>query len=317
MKKEVKGKKNKTQVKKAETRSASYELGEYGLEPPKLYRKDQRLQPSKSEKRNGKKTNPKTIQQQRIEQNKKRKQKKIIRKAVLYAALVIGIIGVIIVLSLTVLFKTQTITIKGNEHYSAKEISAVLPLEKDKNLFLSDTSFAKEKLEETLPYIYNAEIKRKLPSTIIVNITETPKVYAIKNKNKTYTLVDDNFKVLEANSDKRPNGSVLIKKAALSSAIAGKEAEFTNNKIKENLSELIGAVKTYKVEKITQLYSVDINNNYLVYDGRITIKLGSTDDIENKIYSSLAAIQKLEEQNPQATGELTVGSGKQIYFTEN
>ena len=316
MKKDAKSKK----VNNArDSRHAKSELDAYGLEPPKIYSKNQRLpeekKPVKQPKKN-KQQPPKTIQQQRTQQNKKRKQKKIARKAILSGVLVLCVAAVIFVLSITVLFRTQTITIKGNEIYSTKEISAVLPSQKNKNMFLTDTKAAEEKLEENLPYIYDAQIKRKLPSTMLVNIIETPQIYAIKNQQKTYTMLDDNFKVIEANAAKKPNKAVVIKKAALVTAVPGREAEFTNKKVKESLSELIEGAKKVKLEKMTEIYSVDINNNYIVYDSRITIKLGSTDNLENKLYSALAAIEKLDDQNPQAKGELTVGTGKQIYFTE-
>ena len=322
MSREVKNNKKKNSSapeKKARTRQSSSELNDYGLEPPKIYNnsgKASQALKSAREKRKNTSSAPKTIQEKRKEENKRRKQKKILRKIILWAVLIVGIAAVIVILSLTVFFKIQTITIKGNSVYTAQEISAVLPIEKDKNLFLTDTSSAEEKLETNLPYIYDAQISRKLPSTIIVNIKETEKIYAIKNKDKTYTLLDDNFKVLEIGAAKRPKKSVLIKKAALNTATAGNTAEFTNKKTKENLQKIIAAAKKLKLNKITEIYSVDINNNYIVHDGRITIKLGSAENLEDKLYSAFAAIEKIEEQNPQSEGELTVGSGKQIYFTE-
>ena len=323
MSREVKKSNNKKRSapseKKTRTRQAPSELNDYGLEPPKIYRSTGKASDtlkSVKEKRKNTSSTPKTIQEKRKEENKRRRQKKLIRKIILYAALFIGIAGVIVVLSLTVFFKIQTITIKGNSKYTSQEISAVLPIEKEKNLFLTDTSSAEEKLEANLPYVYDAEIKRKLPSTIVVNIKETEKIYAIKNKDKTYTLLDDNFKVLEASAAKKPKKSIIIKKAALKTANPGSTAEFTNQKTKENLEKLISAAKDLKLNKITEVYSVDINNNYLVHDGRITIKLGSVDNLEDKLYSAFATIEKIEEQNPQSEGELTVGSGKQIYFTE-
>ena len=326
MGKEAKGKKKKqnTKPEKRDSRPVKSELDAYGLEPPKIYSKNQRLPGEKAPSANRiqqhreqkKNQPPKTPQQQRALQDKKRKQKNLIRKIILFAVLIIAIAAVIVVLSVTVLFKTQTITIKGNEIYSVKEITAVLPIQTDKSMFLVDTEAAEEKLEETLPYIYDANIKRKLPSTMVVTITETPQVYSIRNKDKTYTMLDDKFKVIEANAQKKPKKAVVIKKAELLTAIPGKEAEFSDKKVKECLSELLSGVKKVKLDKISALYSVDINNNYLVYDGRITLKLGSTDKLEDKLYSALAAIEKLDEQNPQAEGELTVGTGKQIYFTE-
>jgi hypothetical protein len=54
----------------------------------------------------------------------------------------------------------------------------------------------------------------------------------------------------------------------------------------------------------------------MVYDGRITYKFGTTENLENKIYSALTATEKLNESNPNAKGEMTVTDVKQIYFTE-
>ena len=321
-KKEVK-KNNKRQSppeKRTPTNYGDSNLGDWGLEPPKIYKNNQKTNDlSKLQKNNQRKRSvdsKKTIQQQRLDENKRRRQKKITRKVILYFALAVSVAAVIVFLSLTVFFKIQTISISGNEIYSKKEISAVLPIEKEKNLFLADTKSAKAKLEENLPYIYDADIQRKFPSTIRVDIVETPQIYALKNEDKTYTLLDDNFKVLELNIQKKPKKSITIKKAKLKTAVAGQRAQFADKRVEENLAKLIKAVKDLKLEKISAIYSQDINNNYLVYDGRITIKLGEADKLENKIYSALAAIEKIEEQNPQAEGELTVGSGKQIYFTE-
>jgi cell division protein FtsQ len=216
-----------------------------------------------------------------------------------------------------VLFKIDTITIKGNSIYSNSEITAVLPIEQNNNLLLCDIDSAEKELEESLPYVYKAEITRKLPTTIIVNITETQTIYAVKNEDKTYTLLDENFKVLETNSTKKPEGSIVIKKLTLTSANVGKTAGFEKEQIQKDLSAMTAQIKSMSLQdEITSIYSVDINNNYMVYDGRIIYKFGTTENLENKIYSALTATEKLNESNPNAKGEMTVTDVKQIYFTE-
>lgn len=319
MKKERKKLNNETD----ELKSLGSELGTFGLEPPKIYRPEQKEKIHAAGKKTVEKVKriPKKQKKQkkeltRKELAKKRQQKKKLRLALSIVAVVLALAIVILILSLTVFFKIDTITIKGNEKYTNKQITAVLPIEKEKNLFVCDTDKAAEKLEKNLPYIYSVDIKRKLPSTIIVNITEPQTVYSIKNKDKTYTLLDDNFKVLEANIKKLPKKTVVIDKIALSKSVPGETAEFTNKKAFDNLKALTDIVKTLNIKNITSIYSVDVNNNYLVYDGRIVIKIGSIDDIENKMYSALATIDKLSETNPQAVGELTSMGGKQVYFTE-
>lgn len=293
-------------------------LGSFGLEPPK-----RRSHQSEREYHNDSRTKasglqndrPKTRNEIRADEDKKRKSAKLRRKILSYILLVVAIAAVIIVLSLTVLFNINTITIKGNKKYNNQEITAVLPIEKGKNLFVCDTKGAAKKLEENLPYIYKADIQRKIPSTIVVNITETPTVYSVLNSDKTYTLLDGNFKVLETSAKKNKN-SVTLDKLSLKTAVIGQVAELSNKKIKKNLLTITDAVNRLKLEKVTGVSSTDINNNYIIYDKRITIKLGNLENIDNKIYSALAVIDRLNESNPQAEGIITVSDDKQVYFTE-
>lgn len=325
-KKDVKkSSKNAQKVNKNTRRSAlqdlDSQLGSFGLEPPKIYRQGQSStdysQDRRSDSSRSLNKSKKTKQQKIKDQNKKRKQKKKLRKIISLLLIIICIVVVMIVLSLTVLFKIDTITIQGNEFYSQKQISAVLPIEKEKNLFLSDISSAKDKLEENLPYIYKAEIKRKFPTTIVVNIKEVQTIYAVKNKDKTYTLFDNDLKILEMNTTKRPKDSILVTKLSFSEMTPGKKAVLSNDKIENDLLTMMDAINRLGLDKeITSIYSSDINNNYMIYDGRITFKLGTTDNIDDKLYSALTATEKLNESNSNVEGEMAITDGKQVYFTE-
>lgn len=331
MKKQNEGKFNNSDFK-----PLNDELGSFNLEPPKIYRKEQEKRltynqenrrskntdtKKKSSLKGKKRRTPakqgKTAQQKRKEENQKRKKKILARKILFSVCVILLVFAVLAVLSLTVFFKIDTITITGNSKYTTQQIESVLPIEKNKNLFLSDTSSAKEELETALPYIYNAEIERKLPSTITVKITETDNIYAIKNKDKTYLLLDKDLKVLETSVTKKPKNAIDIKKATVTNPVAGSRAEFNDEQMSQDLLSLTESISKLDLSETTSIYSDDINNNFIVYDNRIVFKLGSCDDLENKLYSALAAVEKLNETNPQAEGEMTVTGDKQIYFTEN
>jgi cell division septal protein FtsQ len=321
---------NKTKERHSDFDDLNSQLGSFGIEPPKIYRTEQSKRSNRSfsnsqtnvKTSNRKKNTQKnkvhqTVDQQRKAQNKKRKQKNKFIRLFRIILVLICVIAIAVVLCLTVLFKIDTITIKGNSIYSNSEITAVLPIEQNNNLLLCDIDSAEKELEESLPYVYKAEITRKLPTTIIVNITETQTIYAVKNEDKTYTLLDENFKVLETNSAKKPEGSIVIKKLTLTSANVGMTAGFEKEQVQKDLSAMTAQIKSMSLQdEITSIYSVDINNNYMVYDGRITYKFGTTENLENKIYSALTATEKLNESNPNAKGEMTVTDVKQIYFTE-
>lgn len=312
-------KNSKTKPKKKPTSNTSdysslnSELGIFDLEPPKNYREDVRN--NNQPKKKGAKPQP-TQQNKRKVQKKKRKRSKIFYKAVSIIAMVLAIVAVIVTLSLTVFFKIEKINIAGNEKYTNAEIVEALPIEVGKNLFLSNTENAKQNLEKQLPYVFNAEIKRKLPSTIVVKITETPKVYAIKNLDKTYVLLDENLKVLEKNALKKPKKSIVINDVSVKSAVVGTQVELNGKKTVENLFALTDIVSKLDLKEVTAVSSVDINTNSLTYDKRIVIKLGDVSNLENKIYSALTAIDKLNESDPNATGTIVATNDKQIYFTE-
>ena len=300
-------------------------LGAFGIDPPKRYKREDKTEVYEDErssrrdrerKQKRKPANPKTRQQRVKEQNEKRKKSKVKRNILTGILIAVGIIAVVVVLSLTVWFKINLIEIKGNQLYTVDEIEAVLPIEEEDNLFLTDTGSAARKLEEKLPYIYQAEIKRKLPSTIEVNITETPTVFAILNEDETYTLVDDNFKVLYTSAETSPQDAVIITNAAITAAVVGTRMELGDEKVMENLLTLADAINRLELDKITSISSIDINNNYMIYENRITYKLGTLDNLDNKIYSALAATEELNESNPQVEGVMTLTNDKQVYFTE-
>ena len=77
------------------------------------------------------------------------------------------------------------------------------------------------------------------------------------------------------------------------------------------------AVSDNNITEITAIYSNSISDNYLVYDNRIEFKIGTCDNIENKLYQGLTACEQLNESSPNVSGVMTLDGGKQIYFTEN
>lgn len=311
--------------------SLNEELGSFGLKPPKIYSdieapiKDEDYTPAHTKKKiktpkskKPVKPNQKALtkEEKNVIHKKKRKLKKKVRKLIAIFSVILGAILVFVILSLTVLFKVDTIKVEGSEHYTQKQIVSVLPIQKEDNLFLIKKGVAKEKLCESLPYIYDVEITRKIPSTINVKIIEPEFVYYVKNSDNTYTYLDDNFKAIEVNAKKKPKDGIEIKKLALSKAVEGKTVDITNQKLIDDLDALMQVVSDVKLTEATAIYSENINNNYFVYDNRIIIKIGSTNDAEDKLYSALASIEKLNEANPEAEGTMTSTGGKQIYFTE-
>ena len=296
---------------------SSSNLNDFGLEPPKIYRDSQRKfeeERAKRESTRGQREKNITTAQKRTKQSKKRKQKNKLRRIIFSVLIALITVAALLIISLTSFFNISEFTVKGTQKYSKEEVIDSLTVKLGDRMFLSDFDKAGDYLENSLPYVYSVSFKRKLPSTIEINITDAEPSYCIKNKDKTYILLDDNFKVLETKAKK--SAGIRIKEADIKKAKAGYGIEFKNEKIEECLKTLCNTVKAEGIDEITSIYSKGISDNYVVYDNRITFKLGNCDKLEKKLYQGCAACEKLNESNPNAKGEMNITGDKQLYFTE-
>lgn len=286
---------------------------EFGLEPPKVY--NEHGSAENGRRKQQKKNKNVSTNEKRRRQNKKRRLKNSVRKALVTICLLITLIAVGTVLSLTVFFKIETVNISGSGMYSSEEITENSNINIGDNLFLVNKGKCAESLEKNLPYIYDVDIKRKLPSTLIINVTEAAAAYMINNGDETYTLLDDRFKVLDNAYTAGTEGLTEIRNTAFISNENGSVIEFENAESADGLGQLSEIITKLNITEITAISSDGKNNNYIVYENRIILNLGSFDDVENKIYRGIAGCEKLNESDPNARGTMVLSTGKQFYFT--
>lgn len=297
-------KKKARKTENEEPKISNSSLGPVHIEPPKVYREEQRIERNSPNTKVRKKT------------KKKRRLKKKVRNALITILLLIVLLAVGVVLSLTTFFKIEVINVSGSQIYSAEEVIDNCGIDLGENLFLINKDNAKAKLEKNLPYVYNVKIKRKLTKTVNIQITDATVAYSIKNKDDTFILLDDNFKVLNSVSAEDSEDAIKIVDSKISSAEDGTKIVFEDKNISECLSKISSAIKNIEMTEATAISSSGLDQNYIVYDDRITFELGNCENLESKVYKGLAACEKINAGNPKAKGTLDISSDKQIYFTE-
>ncbi|MCD7873381.1 MAG: FtsQ-type POTRA domain-containing protein [Clostridiales bacterium] len=277
------------------------------IEPPKIY--------GHNSVRSENKRNIRAGNQKRALQNKKRKLKNGVRKAIISFVLILVLLAAGIILSLTVFFKTEVISVSGSGIYSDEEIKSASDIKAGENLILLNSDSIKDLISTELPYIYSVSVKKVLPKTVKITVTDATAAYSIENEDKTFILLDDNFKVLENQSAENPAQTINISSTAIKSCEPGTKIVFENDASGGCLLKMAQAIKSTEITNVTSITSTDANNNYIVYDGRITFELGTCDDLENKLFRGIAACSKLDENNSGVQGTLNLTNGKQIYFT--
>ena len=241
--------------------------------------------------------------------SRRRKAKKHILTILL--AVVVMCVGLILVFSL--FFKINTVTVSGDKVYSDKMVTDKSGIEIGENLFKINETKLSEKLSKELPYIKSITIERKLPDTIIINVTAAKEVAAITT-NKGFVLLDEAGKVLDKNASILKENVAVINNVKLKEYVEGEKVVLTDEKKTEALIKLFEAIKNADMQLLTEIDLKNINDIKIKYDDRITFEVGSLTNIETKLARGVAALEKENEINAYSKGTLDLKTEPYVYF---
>lgn len=212
-----------------------------------------------------------------------RKKRRKLKDGFVLFLLFVALVCVGLVLSLTVLFNAETISCENSGvRYSDAQIIAAAGLEKGDNMFRMNTAFVEAKIEKALPYVGKAEIKRRLPDTIVVCVEYTSASTAIKY-GSGYVLLDDTGKVLETGVATPSDYVAEINGIEVQTAVAGEPVEFTDASYLGYLTLLIQDFRQSGFTQITA-YNFDESDNVTVeIDYKIDVVFGNVTQIEGKL----------------------------------
>ena len=203
-------------------------------------------------------------------------------------ALIVVLVSLLTILIITfstimafLFFKVETVTVKGTvSAYSQNEIIETIGIQKQDNLLFLNKKRIEQSLIEKLPYIKTVKIEKKLPSTVIINLTQTKNEICILSDGKYYAADKDGkiLAKLEAPEENLP----LFTLPKGCKITVGKEIEIDDTVLYDLF---------YKCIDLTELYSfevneVDISNTYDLYllvDNRLKVKVGSPNNFDLKL----------------------------------
>ncbi len=210
------------------------------------------------------------------------------------------VLAIGIVLSLTVLFKTEKIKVEGSSYYSEEEIISYANVALQNNIFIGKIMATPDNIAENLPYVEDARVDVVVPDTIKIKITDAVPAYVIIN-NGQYLLISSKGRILDViadNSAKYP----ILSSSALETATVGSYVSYSDDNVPIILEEISDSISKNEFSGIT---GIDVNNTAslkLIYDNRIAIILGLPDDIDYKIRTAMAIIT--EKLDPNKTGAI-------------
>ncbi len=249
----------------------------------------------------------------RSRKKRKLKRRRAIKKAI-FSFLLLVLVGIIgTVLAFTVFFKIDTIKVAGTTVYPQKVVVKTSGVEVGESLLLTNSSAIAQNLMSSLPYIGSVSIERELPSTLIINVTDTFVAGAFMNKG-TFVLINDSGKVLDDSADVLGEGIPVISGVEIKTVKSGETISFKNEDSGNILLELLKSITESGMIGVTEINLKDTSNITIKYDNRIKILFGSEVNLKTKVLRAAAAIERENEINKYEVGVLDLRTEPNAYF---
>lgn len=269
------------------------------------------------------------VRKEQAKQQRKKRQKKLkkpltpeqrkVRRILGYTVICASIIIIGVILSFTVLFKSEEVIIQGNELYEESTILQLADINQGDNIFVATLFGNTDAVVDRLPYVKEAKVSFQIPDKIIVKITHDEPYYALKSDGDVY-LINENGRILEK-TDKVKKGLMTVTADSLQEAEVGGYVSYKKSNITNAVQEIANCLREHNYTGVTAINVKKMSQISITYDDRILIKIGLPEDIDYKIRTAFTIItQKLDPNNTgQIKGILNVSEcneTKKSYFNE-
>lgn len=250
-----------------------------------------------SNKKTSNKTNKKN-KSQNVKKNSKVNKKVLHKRKVLkfFMLIVIIIIASIILLSSS-LFDLKNIYVEGNEKISDEAIISLSGLNLYENIFKLNKNSVIDKIKENA-YIENAEISRKLPSTIEISIKERKVNYMLEYAN-SYAYINNQGYILEITNEKLDLPILIGYDTDLSTTTPGNRMDIEDLKKMDTVIRIYETAKSNEIGNLITKINISDSKDYILIldtEGK-TVHLGECADLNTRILYLKSILEKTKGKN--------------------
>ena len=195
----------------------------------------------------------------------------------LIALLVFFLLVAITTLSLTVFFKTEKVEIAGTTRYNHEEIVEKSGVVMGENLIMLNTAEVGETLKEEFVYIEDVRVKKNIFTGTAQIIIEEAVPFCTLTTDEGYYLISRGGTVLERLSDK-PEDMYTVTGLSITEEMIGTKLNSEGDEQLSILEEILAAIESTGITKITEIDLGDVLNIVLNYDNRIDVEFGTRTD---------------------------------------
>lgn len=212
-----------------------------------------------------------------------KKKRQAVFRLVKWTSLVLIIIGAIIFTIMSPIFNVKKIKVEGNSYLSEEQVISLSRIEIENNMFKYNKKEIIKNIKENA-YIENAEVKRSIPDTIEIKITERKTSFMIQFAN-AYAYINNQGYILEI-SNKALEYPILT---GFSTPVEElQEGRRLNKEDLKKLSDVLEIMESATSNEIASLITeinIENSDNYVLElkSRNKVVNLGDTSNLSTKM----------------------------------
>lgn len=267
------------------------------------------------------------------------RRRRLLRRLAAFAML-IGVIAIGGYLTVTMLFRIQTIQVQTADGtvveqvggYSSQSILQVLGVELEENIFSFEPGERAAVLERQFPLLESIRVRREYPNTVVVQVTEATPAYTIQSASG-WLVLSQKFKILSCEAQ-QPEGLTVLYATEPLQTTPGESLELIQQEsdgVQDGSTDWMNILLSLRqglqqydlLEGVTRIEFADTEQIAFLYQGRISVLLGTLNDLDYKLERAAYVLYNEDGKGcgPTDTGRLdfshaSAGSNRRIYFAQ-
>ncbi len=220
----------------------------------------------------------------RLKQSKNGRIKKTRRKESFFMGIAVILLLALAVMCLLLFFKVQDISVvdSAQQRYTDEELIAASGIEIGNSMLWLKEEAAAERMVTVLPYLAQAQVKKKYPTKVEITVTYARPAMAVK-ADAGYILLSADGKVLQTGVTVLSDYVAELQGAEVADATPGKDVVFKDAGKFMQVTTLARAFADAGYLNVTVYDVSDLQNITVEVEYKVDVKLGNIGKVEGKL----------------------------------
>lgn len=227
-----------------------------------------------------------------MERARRARRMRKMRDALISFVLILAVFAAMCFAVYRLLFVVSDIRGEGSSAYSSEDIVRASGVMEGDHLYSFRSSVVSSLITHRLPQIKDVDVERRVPSTIVLNVTEEPCRYYADFYGE-YRAISSSLRIMFSLSSEEAERRelVLLKLPAVQKAVAGERAEFATLKNDSYVYDIVEAVASSDLGE--RIGIIDLRSKYdikLVCDNKYLMTLGDAENADTKLRIAVSVL---------------------------